>query len=61
MDGGQGIAERISGSGSFYDKTDFEMDAVGNTINYSQDAEFEYFPRAIRRAPSIRSGLTSSL
>lgn len=44
VDGGQGIAERISGSGSFYDKTDFEMDAVANTINYSQDAEFEYFP-----------------
>ncbi len=42
--GGQSIAERISGSGSFYDKTDFEMDAVANTINYSQDAEFEYFP-----------------
>ncbi|MFB3764657.1 MAG: hypothetical protein ACE14P_05350 [Methanotrichaceae archaeon] len=42
--GGQSIAERISGSGSFYDKTYFEMDAVANTINYSQDAEFEYFP-----------------
>lgn len=42
--GGQSIAESISGSGSFYDKTDFEMDAVTNRINYSQDAEFEYFP-----------------
>ena len=42
--GGQRIAEQISGSGSFYDKSDFEMDASGNTINYSQDANFEYFP-----------------
>ena len=42
--GGQSIAESISGSGSFYDKTDFEMDVRANTINYSQDAEFEYFP-----------------
>lgn len=42
--GGQRIGESISGSGSFYDKTDFEMNAVTNRINYSQDAEFEYFP-----------------
>lgn len=42
--GGQSIAESISGSGSFYDKTDFEMDVRANTINYSQDAKFEYFP-----------------
>jgi len=44
IDGGQSIAERISGSGSFYDKTELDLDTVANTINYSQDAEFEYFP-----------------
>lgn len=41
---GQKINERIEGSGSFYDKTEFELDVPGNRINYTQDAEFEYFP-----------------
>ncbi len=42
--GGQRLTERIEGSGSFYDKTDFELDVPGNRINYTQEAEFEYFP-----------------
>ena len=32
------------GSGSFDDRTVFELDVIGNSINYSQDANFEYFP-----------------
>jgi hypothetical protein len=42
--GGQKLVERISGSGSFDDRTVFELDVIGNSINYSQDADFEYFP-----------------
>lgn len=42
--GGQRLVERISGSGSFEDRTVFELDVVGNSISYSQDANFEYFP-----------------
>lgn len=41
---GQKITEKISGSGSFYDKTNFELDVLGNSINYTQDAQFEYYP-----------------
>lgn len=41
---GQKLNERISGSGSFYDSTEFELDVRGNSINFTQDAEFEYFP-----------------
>jgi hypothetical protein len=41
---GQKISKSISGSGSFYDKTEFELDAIGNRINYTQDAQFDYFP-----------------
>lgn len=41
---GQKITEKISGSGSFYDKTEFELDVPGNSINYTQEANFEYFP-----------------
>lgn len=41
---GQKLTERISGSGSFYDSTEFELDVRGNSINFTQDAEFEYFP-----------------
>jgi hypothetical protein len=41
---GQKISERIPGSGSFCDKTEFELDAIGNRINYTQDAQFDYFP-----------------
>ncbi len=42
--GGQRIAESISGSGSFYDKTELDLDVRANRINFTQDAEFEYFP-----------------
>ncbi len=41
---GQKLTESISGSGSFYDSTEFEMDRWQNSINYTQEAEFEYFP-----------------
>jgi len=42
--GGQKLLERIEGSGSFYDATTFELNVRENSINYTQDAEFEYFP-----------------
>ncbi len=42
--GGQRILESISGSGSFYDKTELDLDVRANSINYTQEAEFEYFP-----------------
>jgi len=41
---GQKIVEKISGSGNFYDRTEFELSVNYNSINYTQDAEFEYFP-----------------
>jgi hypothetical protein len=41
---GQKIAETSSGTGSSYDRFQLEIDAVLNSINYSRDAEFEYFP-----------------
>ncbi len=41
---GQKIVERISGSGNFYDRTEFELSVNHNSINYTQEAEFEYFP-----------------
>ncbi|KUK44097.1 MAG: hypothetical protein WCY97_08045 [Methanothrix sp.] len=41
---GQKIVERISGSGNFYDRTEFELNVHHNSINYTQEAEFEYFP-----------------
>jgi len=41
---GQKIVERIRGSGNFYDRTEFELDVHKNAINYTQEAEFEYFP-----------------
>jgi len=41
---GQKIVERISGSGNFYDRTEFELSVNHNTINYTQEANFEYFP-----------------
>jgi hypothetical protein len=41
---GQKIVKKVSGSGSFYDRTEFEMDSVDGLINYTQEAEFEYFP-----------------
>lgn len=42
--GGQKITEKISGSGSFDDRTEFELDVVHNRINYTQNAVFEYYP-----------------
>jgi hypothetical protein len=41
---GQKLTERISGSGSSSDKTTLELDALQNSINYTREAEFEYFP-----------------
>lgn len=41
---GQKIVEKISGSGNFYDRTEFELSVNYNTINYTQEADFEYFP-----------------
>ena len=41
---GQKIVERISGTGNFYDRTEFELSVHHNAINYTQEASFEYFP-----------------
>jgi hypothetical protein len=41
---GQKIVEKISGSGSFDDRTEFELDRIDDSINYTQEAYFEYFP-----------------
>lgn len=41
---GQKIVEKISGSGNFYDRTEFELSVNHNSINYTQEADFEYFP-----------------
>ena len=41
---GQKIVGRISGSGNFYDRTEFELNVNQNYINYTQEASFEYFP-----------------
>jgi len=41
---GQKFSESIMGSGRFDDRTEFEVDSLNNTINYTKNAEFEYFP-----------------
>lgn len=41
---GQKFAEKIMGSGRFRERSAFELDVIRNTINFTQDAEFEYFP-----------------
>jgi hypothetical protein len=41
---GQKLVERIAGTGSFDDRTVFEVDVVQNSINFTQEASFEYFP-----------------
>jgi hypothetical protein len=41
---GQKLTERISGSGSSSDRLTLELDALQNSINFSREAEFEYFP-----------------
>jgi hypothetical protein len=38
------VARTVSGSGSFYERTEFELDGCKGTINYTQEVEFEYFP-----------------
>jgi hypothetical protein len=43
-DSGQKLSQRTEGSGSSYGRTTFELDASLNSINYTQSAEFEYFP-----------------
>jgi len=47
---GQKIAERISGSGNFYDRTQFELSVYRDSINYSKEADFEYFPVSYQTA-----------
>jgi len=42
--GGQKVAETSSGSGRSYDRLELEIDAIRNSINYSREAELEYFP-----------------
>lgn len=41
---GQKFAEKIIGSGRFRERSAFELDVIRNIINFTQDAEFEYFP-----------------
>lgn len=41
---GQKFVERTYGSGSFDARTEFELDVVYDSVNYTQDAYFEYFP-----------------
>jgi len=41
---GQKIAETSSGTGSSNDRFQLEIDRTWNSINYSREAEFEYFP-----------------
>ncbi len=41
---GQKFAERIIGSGRSSDRSTFEMDLIRNVINFTQLADFEYFP-----------------
>jgi len=41
---GQKIAEKTSGTGSSYDRFQLEIDRIWNSINYSREAELEYFP-----------------
>jgi len=43
-DKGQKFVEKIIGSGRFRERSAFELDVIKNTINFTQDAEFEYFP-----------------
>ena len=43
-DSGQKVTRTVSGSGSFYERTEFELDGCKGTINYTQEVEFEYFP-----------------
>ncbi len=43
-DSGQKVARTVSGSGRFFERTEFELDRCSGTINYTQEAEFEYFP-----------------
>jgi len=41
---GQKLTERVYGSGSSSDRLTLELDALQNSINFSREAEFEYFP-----------------
>ncbi len=43
-DSGQKVTRTVSGSGSFRERTEFELNACKGTINYTQEVEFEYFP-----------------
>ena len=43
-DSGQKVVRTVSGSGSFNERSEFELNACKGTINYSQEVEFEYFP-----------------
>lgn len=41
---GQKFVQKISGTGNFIDRTEFELDARNDSINFTQEAEFQYFP-----------------
>ena len=41
---GQKLSERIMGTGSFDDRTEFETDRLQNSINFTQDYNYDYFP-----------------
>lgn len=41
---GQKFVEKISGTGNFVDRTEFELDIRNDSINFTQEAEFQYFP-----------------
>jgi hypothetical protein len=43
-DSGQKLLQKTEGSGSAYGRITFELDADLNSINFTQEAEFEYFP-----------------
>lgn len=43
-DSGQKIVKKVSGSGNLNDRYELELSVHHNSINYSQEANFEYFP-----------------
>ncbi|HOO54271.1 MAG TPA: hypothetical protein PLY09_03615 [Methanothrix sp.] len=43
-DSGQKVVRTVSGSGRFFERTEFELDGCRGIINYTQEVEFEYFP-----------------
>ncbi|MHC1631599.1 MAG: hypothetical protein ACXQT4_04810 [Methanotrichaceae archaeon] len=41
---GQKIVKSVSGCGNIYERTEFELNVRLDSINYTQEADFEYFP-----------------